>query len=128
MSAVLCCGPVFDNVGLSPDGYLYKWLDNILACQDLRVSKIVLIHALQMMLNVAFVACRSLCSHAVLLHCYPGSSEICMVDLQAVVISSCYYYYIVEVVREAVWYFNVLGYIPFTDMWFRLHPVHTYRE
>lgn len=37
MSAVLCCGPVFDNVGLSPDGYLYKWLDNILACQDQRV-------------------------------------------------------------------------------------------
>lgn len=37
MSAVLCCGSVFDNVGLSPDGYLYKWLDNILACQDLRV-------------------------------------------------------------------------------------------
>jgi len=37
MSTVLCCGPVFDNVGLSPDGYLYKWLDNILACQDLRV-------------------------------------------------------------------------------------------
>ncbi|XP_034024286.1 protein furry homolog [Thalassophryne amazonica] len=34
MSAVLCCGPVFDNVGLSLDGYLYKWLDNILACQD----------------------------------------------------------------------------------------------
>lgn len=37
MSAVLCCGPVFDNVGLSQDGYLYKWLDNILACQDQRV-------------------------------------------------------------------------------------------
>lgn len=37
MSAVLCCGPVFDNVGLSIDGYLYKWLDNILACQDHRV-------------------------------------------------------------------------------------------
>uniref|UniRef100_A0A3Q3KBQ7 Furry homolog a (Drosophila) n=1 Tax=Monopterus albus TaxID=43700 RepID=A0A3Q3KBQ7_MONAL len=37
MSAVLCCGPVFDSVGLSPDGYLYKWLDNILACQDPRV-------------------------------------------------------------------------------------------
>ncbi|XP_037983348.1 protein furry homolog isoform X4 [Motacilla alba alba] len=40
MSAVLCCGPVFDNVGLSPDGYLYKWLDNILACQDLRVHQL----------------------------------------------------------------------------------------
>ncbi|KAK1786451.1 hypothetical protein P4O66_018141 [Electrophorus voltai] len=37
MSSVLCCGPVFDSVGLSPDGYLYKWLDNILACQDPRV-------------------------------------------------------------------------------------------
>uniref|UniRef100_A0A6I8QD96 FRY microtubule binding protein n=1 Tax=Xenopus tropicalis TaxID=8364 RepID=A0A6I8QD96_XENTR len=40
MSSVLCCGPVFDNVGLSPDGYLYKWLDNILACQDLRVHQL----------------------------------------------------------------------------------------
>ncbi|XP_078741574.1 protein furry homolog-like, partial [Lampetra fluviatilis] len=40
MSAVLCCGPVFDNVGLSPDGYLYKWLDNILACQDPRVHQL----------------------------------------------------------------------------------------
>ncbi|XP_057206794.1 protein furry homolog isoform X3 [Triplophysa rosa] len=40
MSTVLCCGPVFDNVGLSPDGYLYKWLDNILACKDLRVHQL----------------------------------------------------------------------------------------
>ncbi|XP_058489405.1 protein furry homolog isoform X1 [Solea solea] len=40
MSAVLCCGSVFDNVGLSPDGYLYKWLDNILACQDQRVHQL----------------------------------------------------------------------------------------
>uniref|UniRef100_A0A8C6KTX9 FRY microtubule binding protein n=1 Tax=Nothobranchius furzeri TaxID=105023 RepID=A0A8C6KTX9_NOTFU len=40
MSAVLCCGPVFDNVGLSQDGYLYKWLDNILVCQDQRVHQL----------------------------------------------------------------------------------------
>uniref|UniRef100_A0A671P224 Furry homolog a (Drosophila) n=1 Tax=Sinocyclocheilus anshuiensis TaxID=1608454 RepID=A0A671P224_9TELE len=40
MSTVLCCGPVFDNVGLSPDGYLYKWLDNILGCQDLWVHQL----------------------------------------------------------------------------------------
>ncbi|KAF5896548.1 protein furry isoform X6, partial [Clarias magur] len=40
MSAVLCCGPVFDNVGLSSDGYLYKWLDNILGCHDLRVHRL----------------------------------------------------------------------------------------
>ncbi|XP_066576040.1 protein furry homolog-like isoform X3 [Amia ocellicauda] len=37
MSAVLCCGPVADNVGLSSDGYLYKWLDNILDSQDRKV-------------------------------------------------------------------------------------------
>lgn len=40
MSAVLCCGPVADNVGLSSDGYLYKWLDNILDSQDKKVSEI----------------------------------------------------------------------------------------
>uniref|UniRef100_A0A4W4FXM2 Protein furry homolog n=1 Tax=Electrophorus electricus TaxID=8005 RepID=A0A4W4FXM2_ELEEL len=40
MSAVLCCGPVFDNVGLSADGYLYKWLNNILGCHDLRVHRL----------------------------------------------------------------------------------------
>lgn len=39
MSAVLCCGPVADNVGLSPDGYLYKWLDNILDSQDKKVGQ-----------------------------------------------------------------------------------------
>lgn len=38
MSAVLCCGPVADNVGLSSDGYLYKWLDNILDSQDKKVT------------------------------------------------------------------------------------------
>lgn len=43
MSAVLCCGPVADNVGLSPDGYLYKWLDNILDSQDKKVLCAILI-------------------------------------------------------------------------------------
>uniref|UniRef100_A0A674K695 FRY like transcription coactivator n=1 Tax=Terrapene triunguis TaxID=2587831 RepID=A0A674K695_9SAUR len=40
MSAVLCCGPVADNVGLSSDGYLYKWLDNILDSQDKKVHQL----------------------------------------------------------------------------------------
>ncbi|NXJ73909.1 FRYL protein, partial [Trogon melanurus] len=40
MSAVLCCGPVADNVGLSSDGYLYKWLDNILDSQDQKVHQL----------------------------------------------------------------------------------------
>lgn len=41
MSAVLCCGPVADNVGLSSDGYLYKWLDNILDSQDKKVREML---------------------------------------------------------------------------------------
>ncbi|XP_019752122.1 protein furry homolog-like isoform X1 [Hippocampus comes] len=40
MSAVLCCGPVSDNVGLSSDGYLYKWLDNILDSHDKKVHQL----------------------------------------------------------------------------------------
>ncbi|XP_041054324.1 protein furry homolog-like isoform X1 [Carcharodon carcharias] len=40
MSAVLCCGPVSDNVGLSSDGYLYKWLDNILDSQEKKVHQL----------------------------------------------------------------------------------------
>ncbi|XP_043911662.1 protein furry homolog-like [Protopterus annectens] len=40
MSAVLCCGPVADNVGLSSDGYLYKWLDNILDSLDRKVHQL----------------------------------------------------------------------------------------
>ncbi|KAF3834626.1 hypothetical protein F7725_027184 [Dissostichus mawsoni] len=44
MSAVLCCGPVADNVGLSSDGYLYKWLDNILDSQDKKFDTVVLLN------------------------------------------------------------------------------------
>ncbi|TSN30211.1 Protein furry homolog-like [Bagarius yarrelli] len=40
MSSVLCCGPVADNVGLSSDGYLYKWLDNILDSLDCKVHQL----------------------------------------------------------------------------------------
>ena len=60
MSAVLCCGPVFDNVGLSPDGYLYKWLDNILACQDQRVRSqncITVVHLNKELTQKAQIAC-----------------------------------------------------------------------
>ncbi|XP_077578955.1 protein furry homolog [Stigmatopora nigra] len=39
-SAVLCCGPAFDNVGLSLGGYLYEWLDDFLACPELQVHRL----------------------------------------------------------------------------------------
>lgn len=63
MSAVLCCGPVADNVGLSSDGYLYKWLDNILDSQD---RKVTTRHSLALPTNRLLwcVTCVSLCSGA----------------------------------------------------------------
>ena len=37
MSAVLCCGPVFDNNGFNDDGYIYHWLDTLLSSSDEKV-------------------------------------------------------------------------------------------
>ena len=38
MSAVVCCGPVFDTNGLNDDGYIYNWLDTLLSSHDDRVG------------------------------------------------------------------------------------------
>lgn len=54
MSAVLCCGPVADNVGLSSDGYLYKWLDNILDSQDKKVIQAMSTLQLSVLSNIYF--------------------------------------------------------------------------
>lgn len=40
MFVVLCCGFVVDNVGFLLDGYLYKWLDNILDFLDKKVYQL----------------------------------------------------------------------------------------
>lgn len=37
MSAVLCCGPVFDVNGFNDDGYIYHWLDTLLSSNDEKV-------------------------------------------------------------------------------------------
>ncbi|XP_041356858.1 protein furry-like isoform X3 [Gigantopelta aegis] len=37
MSAVLCCGPVFDSNGLGDDGYIYHWLDTLLSSHDEKI-------------------------------------------------------------------------------------------
>ena len=39
MSAVLCCGPVFDVNGFNDDGYIYHWLDTLLSSSDEKVRK-----------------------------------------------------------------------------------------
>lgn len=42
MSAVLCCGPIFDPNGLNEDGYIYSWLDSLLSCEDLEMKEQIL--------------------------------------------------------------------------------------
>ena len=37
MSALLCCGPVFQANGLERSSPLYRWLDNMLNCNETRV-------------------------------------------------------------------------------------------
>lgn len=62
MSAVLCCGPVADNVGLSSDGYLYKWLDNILDSQDKKVRAVLLLQPISIIIKIIFPSLASDCS------------------------------------------------------------------
>ncbi|CAI8040481.1 Protein furry homolog [Geodia barretti] len=38
MSALLCCGPVFQADGLEKNSLLYRWLDNMLNCKEGRVQ------------------------------------------------------------------------------------------
>ena len=38
MGALLVCGEVFDPNAFTQEGYLYSWLDNLLNCNDERVS------------------------------------------------------------------------------------------
>ncbi|ESO93945.1 hypothetical protein LOTGIDRAFT_105090, partial [Lottia gigantea] len=37
MSAVLCCGRMFDSNGLNDDGYIYNWLDTLLSSHDEKI-------------------------------------------------------------------------------------------
>lgn len=38
MSALLCCGPVFQANGLDKNSAIYRWLDNMLNCGEARVG------------------------------------------------------------------------------------------
>ncbi|XP_061189012.1 protein furry-like [Saccostrea echinata] len=40
MSAVLCCGPVFDPNGLNDDGYIYKWAHMLLSSHEDRIYEL----------------------------------------------------------------------------------------
>lgn len=43
MSALLCCGPVFQADGLEQNSLLYRWLDNMLNCKEGRVRYTILL-------------------------------------------------------------------------------------
>ena len=47
MSALLCCGPVFQSNGLDPSSSLYRWLDNMLNCSETRVRSYAVFHCAQ---------------------------------------------------------------------------------
>ena len=38
MSALLCCGPIFDPEALIRGRYIYRWLENMLCSQEEKVS------------------------------------------------------------------------------------------
>ncbi|XP_048776244.2 protein furry homolog-like isoform X2 [Ostrea edulis] len=40
MSAVLCCGPVFDPNGLNDDGYIYQWAHMLLSSHEDRIYEL----------------------------------------------------------------------------------------
>lgn len=42
MSALLCCGPCFDCVGLTEEGPFYQWLDLMLESMDEKVRRFLL--------------------------------------------------------------------------------------
>lgn len=43
-AASLCCGTVYDPAGLNEDGYIYVWLNKLLATHDEKVSHGHLLH------------------------------------------------------------------------------------
>lgn len=50
MSALLCCGPVFDTEVLGPSNYLYSWLENMLSAPEEKV--LVGVHVMYMYIHV----------------------------------------------------------------------------
>ena len=41
MSALLCCGPVFEQEALRGGRYIYRWLENMLCSQEEKVYSLL---------------------------------------------------------------------------------------
>ncbi|KAL5012719.1 hypothetical protein ScPMuIL_011270 [Solemya velum] len=73
MSAVLCCGPVFDPTGLFDDGYIYHWLDTLLSSHD---EKIYQLAKETVVLLLDFNPDTQGLLDWVIDRCYTGASEV----------------------------------------------------
>ncbi|KAK0052998.1 protein furry [Biomphalaria pfeifferi] len=73
MSAVLCCGKVFDPNGLNDDGYIYHWLDTLLSSQD---EKIYELAKETVFLLLDFNSETQLLLDWVIDRCYTGHNEV----------------------------------------------------
>ncbi|KAK6976868.1 protein furry, partial [Biomphalaria glabrata] len=77
MSAVLCCGKVFDPNGLNDDGYIYHWLDTLLSSQDEKMkSKIYELAKETVFLLLDFNSETQLLLDWVIDRCYTGHNEV----------------------------------------------------
>ncbi|XP_048243647.1 protein furry-like isoform X3 [Haliotis rufescens] len=77
MSAVLCCGPVFDLTGLGDDGYIYSWLDTLLSSHDEKMKpKIYYLAKETVYLLLDFNPDVQGLLDWVIDRCYTGSNEV----------------------------------------------------
>lgn len=68
MSALLCCGPIFESQYLLDDGILYKWLDSLLTSKDEKVNQ----HVLRVLYkfnkeNINYFVCNRIRLHVILI-------------------------------------------------------------
>ncbi|XP_053400043.1 protein furry-like isoform X2 [Mercenaria mercenaria] len=80
MSAVVCCGPVFDTNGINDDGYIYHWLDTLLSSHDDRDrtlrSKIYELAKETVVLLLDFNSDNQGLLDWVIDRCYTGTNEV----------------------------------------------------
>ncbi|XP_078324714.1 protein furry-like isoform X4 [Crassostrea virginica] len=77
MSAVLCCGPVFDPNGLNDDGYIYKWAHMLLSSHEDRIKEQIYELAKEtVVLLLDFNPDTSGLLDWVIDRCYTGANEV----------------------------------------------------
>uniref|UniRef100_UPI00358FEF42 LOW QUALITY PROTEIN: protein furry homolog-like n=1 Tax=Myxine glutinosa TaxID=7769 RepID=UPI00358FEF42 len=86
MTAVLCCGPLYEGTGITMDDYFYSWLDRIINCPIPQVHNLG-IETAAMLLELNPTV-RSLLRWS-LFQCYAGPSAIGSGCFTAIAITFC---------------------------------------